>query len=369
MTILKDPIIIFTLAATCVTGVSVVSLRIIFKKTLTFKIALIMTFGLVSLAYIGFIIGNKGFFHIIWASPFVIIQSLILFFIIQQLLQKKLLGLTDMLKSSSSQIARASTQLSSSSQEIANGTTEQASNIEKITSSMEALLSMVKQNAGNAQEASILAEKEADTSQSGYTQMESMLSSINDINKSSEQIKKVIKVIDDIAFQTNILALNAAVEAARAGEIGMGFTVVADEVKNLANKSAEAAKDTANMIEDSIKKTELGLQIAAKLGKGFKDILVNTKKVAEMSKEVETASKQQDTGINQVNEAIIQFDDIVQANASSAEETASSAEELLAQVEALDDIVEKLYILVTGKHENKEGQKVDIKRKDNLKYE
>ncbi len=298
--------------------------------------------------------------------------------VISRGISRPITEISDSLKSSASQIGVASNQLSSSSQEIANGATEQASSIEETTSSMEELASMVKQNAGNAQEASTLAEKAAESSQTGHAQMESMLVSMTDINKSSEQIKKVIKVIDDIAFQTNILALNAAVEAARAGEAGMGFAVVADEVKNLANKSAEAAKETADMIEDSIKKTELGLQTATRLGEIFKEILASVKKVADMSKEVETASKQQDTGINQVNKAIVQFDEVVQENASSAEETASSAEELLAQVETLNDIVGKLIYLVTGKqavlddyaavkhsveHREIADRRVDIKKK------
>jgi methyl-accepting chemotaxis protein len=257
--------------------------------------------------------------------------------------------ISDTLGNGAGQIALASNQLSGSSQEIANGATEQASSIEETTSSMEELASMVKQNVQNAKEASTLADKTANTSQSGFVQMEKMLESMNEINKASSQIQKVIKVIDDIAFQTNILALNAAVEAARAGEAGMGFAVVADEVKNLANKSAEAAKETASMIEDSIKKTGGGLDIATKLAEVFKEILTNAQKVSEMAKEVETASRQQDAGINQVNKAIVQFDEVVQANASSAEETASSAEELLAQVETLNSIVNNLVLLVTGK--------------------
>jgi methyl-accepting chemotaxis protein len=305
------------------------------------KIASLSSTIMISAIILGLII---SLFLAIWLGVYVISKPLII--------------ISDTLKNSSGQIALASTQLSSSSQEIAGGATEQASSIEETTSSMEELASMVKQNVGNAQEASTLAEKAASSSDIGHNQMESMLSSMTDINKASEQIKKVIKVIDDIAFQTNILALNAAVEAARAGEAGMGFAVVADEVKNLANKSAEAAKETANIIEDSIKKTEAGLQTATKLTEIFKDILTTAKKVAEMSKEVETASKQQDSGINQVNKAIVQFDEVVQANASSAEETASSAEELLAQVESLNDIVAKLILLVTGNEMTQDTQSV-----------
>lgn len=284
-----------------------------------------------------------------------------------------LLKIADNLGNSSAQISLASTQLSSSSQEIANGATEQASSIEETTTSMEELASIVKQNADNAREASSLSQKTSEASEIGYTQMEDMLDSMTEINKSSGEINKIIKVIDDIAFQTNILALNAAVEAARAGEAGMGFAVVADEVKNLANKAADAAKETAEMIENSIKRTEGGLEIAKKLAEIFKEILTNVQKVTEVSKEVETASVQQDEGINQVNKAIVQFDEVVQGNASSAEETASSAEELLTQVETLNDVVKQLVLIVTGKEETietkqhhliqQQEKKVDIKNK------
>ena len=301
-------------------------------------------------------------FTIIIVVVLSIISVLIISFLFTNGINKTLNSAITTLNTSTNQIVSASTQLSSSSQEIANGATEQASSIEETTSSMEELASMVKQNTANSQEASVLAGKTSSSSQVGQNQMEKMLESMNEINKESEQIRKIIKVIDDIAFQTNILALNAAVEAARAGEAGMGFAVVADEVKNLANKSAEAAKETSNIIDNSIKKIDDGLQITTHLSEVFKEILSSAQKVAEMSKEVETASKQQDAGINQVNKAIIQFDDVVQANASSAEETASSAEELLAQVESLNDIVERLYILITGKRGKMQEQNVDYKK-------
>ncbi|MBN2738407.1 MAG: methyl-accepting chemotaxis protein [Spirochaetales bacterium] len=273
---------------------------------------------------------------------------------------------TDTIRSSSGQIALASNQLSSSSQEIANGATEQASSIEETTSSMEELASMVKQNAGNAKEASTLSDKARDASQIGFDQMKKMVESMSEINKSSGEIRKIIDVIDNIAFQTNILALNAAVEAARAGEAGMGFAVVADEVKNLANRSAEAAKETAGLIEESIKRTELGLDITNRLSEGFKEILMNIQKVADMSKEVEAASRQQDAGINQVNKAIVQLDEVVQSNASSAEEAASSAEEMASQADILQEIVIQLVKIVTGVEEKvntiKEVQRITYQK-------
>jgi methyl-accepting chemotaxis protein len=262
---------------------------------------------------------------------------------------RPLMRISNALGSGSEQIASASTQLSEASQNIANGATEQASSIQETSSSMEELSSMVKQNVTNAKETSILADKAAEASSTGFTQMEKMLESMNEISQSSDKIKKIIKVIDDIAFQTNMLALNAAVEAARAGEAGMGFAVVADEVKNLANRSADAAKETAEMIEDSLKKTNSGLEVATRMTEIFKEILTSVKKVSEMAQEVESASRQQDTGIEQVNKAVIQFDEVVQNNASSAEETASAAEELQSQVESLNEMVSQLTKVVKGR--------------------
>lgn len=252
------------------------------------------------------------------------------------------------LSESSSQINISSSQLSTASQEIANGAQEQASSIEETTSSMEELSSMVKQNLGSTRQASLLSEKATEASQNGYDKMADMLMAMNNISKSTEDIKNVIDVIDDIAFQTNMLALNAAVEAARAGEAGMGFAVVADEVKNLANRSSESAKETAAMIKDTLKNVESGMSVSKELSEIFKDILANSKKVMDMNKEVETASGQQDEGIGQVNKAMIQFDTVVQTNASSAEETASAAEELQSQVTGLNDIVDTLYLIVSG---------------------
>ncbi|NNM53728.1 MAG: hypothetical protein HKM05_03285 [Spirochaetales bacterium] len=264
------------------------------------------------------------------------------------MISRPLLSISKTLGGGAGQIGVASEQLSSSSQEIANGATEQASSIEETTASMEELSSMVKQNLVNAKESSTLADKSAQLGQDGAGQMGKMLEAMSEISRSSSEVGKVIKVIDDIAFQTNILALNAAVEAARAGEAGMGFAVVADEVKNLANRSAAAAKETAEMIEGSIRKSQVGLDIATKLGELFQEIVGVGKKVSEMAREVESASRQQDTGIEQVNKAIVQFDEVVQANASSAEETASAAQELQSQVSSLNEIVAQLSRLVSG---------------------
>lgn len=252
------------------------------------------------------------------------------------------------LTTGSSQIGNASSQLSVSSQQIASGASEQASGIEETTSSMEELASMVKQNVENAKEASLLAAKTSEAATQGSAHMERMLVSMTEIGKAADDIKTVIDVIDDIAFQTNMLALNAAVEAARAGEAGMGFAVVADEVKNLANRSAASAKETAQMIKTTLQKTDEGQALTKELADIFKEILLNSGKSNEMTKEVETASRQQDDGITQVNKAIVQLDTVVQQNAAASEETASSAEELQSQVVSLNDVIGRLSQLILG---------------------
>jgi len=278
-----------------------------------------------------------------------LILSLTIGIIVTRGITKPVTKIVNSLSDSAGQIAISSSQLSASSQEIANGAQEQASSIEETTSSMEELSSMVKQNLASVRQASLLSEKATEASQTGFDKMNDMLTAMNSISKSAEDIKNVIEVIDDISFQTNMLALNAAVEAARAGEAGMGFAVVADEVKNLANRSSDSAKETAGMIKDALKNIETGLTISNELSGIFKDILGNSKKVLEMNREVEAASGQQDEGIGQVNQALIQLDTVVQTNASGAEETASAAEELQGQVTIVNDIMDDLYEVITGK--------------------
>ncbi|MFA6856682.1 MAG: methyl-accepting chemotaxis protein [Treponema sp.] len=278
-----------------------------------------------------------------------LILSLTIGIIVTRSITKPVTKIVNSLSDSAGQIAISSSQLSASSQEIANGAQEQASSIEETTSSMEELSSMVKQNLASVRQASLLSEKATEASQTGFDKMNDMLTAMNSISKSAEDIKNVIDVIDDISFQTNMLALNAAVEAARAGEAGMGFAVVADEVKNLANRSSDSAKETAGMIKDALKNVETGLSISNELSGIFRDILNNSKKVLEMNREVESASGQQDEGIGQVNQALIQLDTVVQTNASGAEETASAAEELQGQVTIVNDIMDDLYEVITGK--------------------
>jgi methyl-accepting chemotaxis protein len=187
--------------------------------------------------------------------------------------------------------------------------------------------------------------------------MQDMMGAIDEIKKSSDRIAKIIKVIDDIAFQTNILALNAAVEAARAGEAGMGFAVVAEEVRNLAQRSAQAAKDTTEMIETNIELSVNGVEVAERVKNALKEITAQAKKVNELMDEIAAASQEQSQGIEQVNKAIVQVESITQQNATNSEETACASEELNTQAQTLREITRQLSILVNGKAVQKIGHK------------
>jgi methyl-accepting chemotaxis protein len=245
-----------------------------------------------------------------------------------------------------SQVASASTQVSAASQSLAEGASQQAASLEETGSSLEEMSSMTRRNAESAETAKELSGQTRNAADLGAREMQTMSSAMAEIKTSSGNIAKIIKTIDEIAFQTNILALNAAVEAARAGEAGMGFAVVADEVRSLAQRSAQAAKETADKIEDSIKRSEYGVQISTKVAQSLEEIVVKARKVDELVAQIASASKEQSIGITQVNTSISQMDKVTQSNAANAEETASASEELNAQAEALKEAVQRLMALV-----------------------
>jgi len=244
------------------------------------------------------------------------------------------------------QTAAASGQISSASQSLAEGASEQAANLEETSASLEEINSMVKRNAEAADKAKVLASETRLAAEAGTVDMAEMKIAMNDIKSSSDDIGKIIKTIDEIAFQTNILALNAAVEAARAGEAGMGFAVVAVEVRNLAQRSAQSAHETSAKIGAAIAKSERGVQISAKVATNFNEITVKTRQVDQYVGEIATASKEQANGVDQVNIAVTQMDKVTQSNAANAEETASAAEELNAQAKSVQDAVIELERLV-----------------------
>lgn len=239
------------------------------------------------------------------------------------------------------QVAAGAVQVSMGSQELSRGATVQASSVEQLTASITEIASQTKENAQNAGQASILAKDMRESALSGNNEMKEMLTSMEEINESSRSISKIIKVIDDIAFQTNILALNAAVEAARAGQHGKGFAVVAEEVRNLAARSAKAANETTSLIEGSINKVGKGTQIAKDTAKTLNSIVDGVDKVANLVENIAVASNEQATGIAQVNQGLEQVSKVVQTNSATAEQSAAASEELSGQANILKGSVEK----------------------------
>jgi methyl-accepting chemotaxis protein len=244
----------------------------------------------------------------------------------------------------SEQVSLGANQISDASQSLAEGSTEQAATVEELSASIQDVAEKTKLNAKRALDASHMSETVKDNAEKGAEQMSHMTDAVTEINQASQDISKVIKVIDDIAFQTNILALNAAVEAARAGEAGKGFAVVADEVRNLASKSAAAAKETGALIENSMKKAELGSTIAANTAASLAEIVDGINKSTDLITEIAGSSEQQSIAISQINDGITQVSEVVQKNSATAEECAASAEELNAQASVLADNVAKFQL-------------------------
>lgn len=256
--------------------------------------------------------------------------------------------ITNDLEASSQQVAAASVQLEAVGQKLAEGTSEQAASIQETSATLEESSSMIQQNNQNTQQAAILAKQSKEFADKSNKQMHEMMESMEELKKSSGEISKIIKVIEEIAFQTNILALNAAVEAARAGEAGMGFAVVAEEVRNLAQRSAQAAHDTAQIIEGNIDLSERGVDVSRMVYESLEEIDNQTKKVSEILDEISIATSEQTQGIEQINKAIQQMETVIQNNASTADESASASRELSAQTNSMKDLVERVEKLVHG---------------------
>ena len=250
------------------------------------------------------------------------------------------------LRDGADQVANAASQVSSSSQSLAQGASEQAASLEETSASSEEINSMARKNTDNSRSTAELLSHSQTKVALANRHLAEMVVSMNEITESSGKISKIIKVIDEIAFQTNILALNAAVEAARAGEAGMGFAVVADEVRSLAQRSAQAAKDTATLIEDSIAKSGEGKVKVDQVAATINAVTEDTARVKVMVDEVSLGSEEQSRGIDQIGRAIAQMEQVTQTTAATAEQCAASAQELNAQSESLKDTVARLYSMV-----------------------
>ena len=272
------------------------------------------------------------------------IGSLILWVI--RSINKTLRQATSELSLGAEQVVSAAAQVAASSQSLAQGSSEQAASLQETSATSEEIHSMALKNAENSQSAAALVTQSRQKFDGTNVKLKEMVSAMAEINSSSDKISKIIKVIDEIAFQTNILALNAAVEAARAGEAGMGFAVVADEVRNLAQRCSQAAQDTAGLIEESIAKSNEGRVRVDDVATAMHAITEEAGQVRTLVDEVSLGSQEQSRGIEQMAKAIAQMDQVTQSSAASAEEGASAAEELNAQAEAMKDVVKRLALLV-----------------------
>ncbi|MEG1367235.1 MAG: methyl-accepting chemotaxis protein, partial [Oscillospiraceae bacterium] len=239
----------------------------------------------------------------------------------------------------SDQVSGGSDQVSAGAQALSQGATEQASSVEELAASITEISAQVRQNAESAKNASSLSIETSESVTIGNNKMQELIAAMGDISRSSQEIGKVIKTIEDIAFQTNILALNAAVEAAHAGAAGKGFAVVADEVRNLASKSAEAAKGTTELIAGSVASVKRGTTLADDTAKALTAVVTDTTEVTRIINEISSASDEQATSIAQVTLGVDQISSVVQTNSATAEESAAASEELSGQAQMLKDLV------------------------------
>ncbi len=289
-----------------------------------------------------------------------IVAGVVLAFVTITRITRQLNSIIERMGGSSDLVHAAADQVSNASQSLADGATEQAASLEETSASLEQMASMTRQNADNANRTNQTTQNNDKLIITGSHAVANMSSAMAEINDSAQQISRIIKTIEDIAFQTNLLALNAAVEAARAGEAGKGFAVVADEVRNLAGRSAQAARDTTSLIQTTIERVRRGSEIAGDLDASFQQIEQGSKQVSGLIDSIAVATNEQAQGVDQLNTAMAAMDKVTQSNAASAEESASAAEELAAQATQLNEMVDELLHLVEGAHASNTAKQVPL---------
>ena len=281
------------------------------------------------------------------SASIILLIGLVIFLVAKSItnpIRERVIGLMD----AADEVSSGSGQVASASQELAEGASEQAASLDETSSSLEEMASMTKQNAENANQANALMNKTRQVVEQANGSMAHLTASMDEISKASEATSKIIRTIDEIAFQTNLLALNAAVEAARAGEAGAGFAVVADEVRNLAMRAAEAAKNTAGLIEGTVKKIKEGSEVVQKTNTEFSEVQTSSARMGELVGEISAASGEQAQGIQQISKAVTEMEKVIQRNSANAEESVSASEEMSAQAEQMKQFVAELATMVGG---------------------
>lgn len=294
----------------------------------------------------------------ILAMAAAIMALLIVGWIMRAGISSGLQRIAEALGSASENVSAGARQIAEASQSLATGASEQAASLEETSASLEEMSSMTQRNALDARNAKGLAEDARSAAETGATDMSEMTTAMDEIKVASDNIAKSLKTIDEIAFQTNLLALNAAVEAARAGQQGLGFAVVANEVRTLAQRSADAARENAARITDCVLKSQRGVELSAKVASGLTGIVDKARKVDELVGQIASASEEQSRGIGEVNTAVAQMDKVTQSNAASSEESAAASEELQAQANALSAAVGDLLKIagLEGQSDSKDPQ-------------
>ena len=277
-------------------------------------------------------------------------------------MKEKLTEVVENIKSSADSLQASANEISEGNANLSQRSEQQASSLEETASSIEEMTGTVKQNADNARQANQLADSARDQAEAGGKVVGSAIEAMAEINKASKEILDIIGVIDEIAFQTNLLALNAAVEAARAGEEGRGFAVVASEVRNLAQRSAEAAKEIKTLINDSVVKVEEGSRLVDESGATLGEIVTSVKKVSDIISEIATASEEQSTGIDQINKAISQMDEMTQANSALVEKAVISSKSVNDQATGLNELMDFFKVDTDVKHSSSHASAASERR-------